>query len=73
MAIIGTMDFIMLLLKDIDNNNPEAGVLTSIRFFSDGSGRIMQSPDVDVVDFNTPIEAVNELQGILDKFRNVKK
>ena len=72
MAIIGTMDLVMELLKDIDNNHPDKGILTSIRFFSDGSGRIMQSGSGVIFDFNTPVEAVYELQSILEKYRNIK-
>lgn len=73
MAVIGTMDLIMELLKDIDNKNPNSSIITSIRIFSDGSGRIMQSPDIVVADFTTPTEAVKELQDILDKCRKAKK
>jgi hypothetical protein len=64
---------IMGLLRDIDKENPNSEIITSIRLFSDGSGRIMQSPDVVVADFNTPTEAVKELQNILDKCRKAKK
>jgi hypothetical protein len=72
-SVIITLGLITELLKDIDNNNPDRGIVTSFRIFSDGSGRIMQSPDVVVANFNTPTEAVKELQDILDKCRKVKK
>jgi hypothetical protein len=70
--VIITLSLITGLLNDIDNNHPDIGVLTSIRIFSDGSGRIMQSPDVVVSDFNTPVEAINELLDILYKNTNFK-
>lgn len=73
MSVIGTMDLIMGLLEEVDNKNPNIGIITSVRIFSDGSGRIMQSPDIVVADFTTPTEAVKELQDILNKCHKAKK
>lgn len=71
MAVIGTTDLIIELLDQIDKNNPK-DVLTSIRLFSDGSGRILQQYQETISDFNTTQEAVLQLQKMLDECLKVK-
>lgn len=50
------MKLILALLKTIDNTNPK-DIITSILFYSDGSGRIYESGDKEIAQFDTYEEA----------------
>ena len=71
MAEIATIDSIILLLKEIDEHNPK-DIITSVRIFSDGSGRVLQQGEECIADFNTAQEAVTELAKILNECLNKK-
>lgn len=53
---------IMSLLTIIDEKNVDENIITSIRFFSDGSGRIIQTDKGDIYYFNTIDEAIEKLK-----------
>lgn len=59
------MKQVLDLLKAIDDANTK-DLITSIRFFSDGSGRIYESPDNEIALFNTYDEAIDRLTSILN-------
>ena len=63
------MKKILNLLKAIDDTNPK-NVVTSIRFFSDGSGRIYESEEKEIRVFNTYEEAKSLLKKILINIEN---
>lgn len=58
------MQQILDLLKKIDAENSK-DVITSIRFYSDGSGIIYQGDLTEIVRFDNLPEAVIELQRVL--------
>ena len=63
------MKKILDLLKAIDNANPK-DVITSILFYSDGSGRIYESGEKEIAHFDTFEEAEKSLEKILIDFKS---
>ena len=59
------MKQILELLKAIDDANTK-DVVTSIRFFSDGSGRIYESEEKEIAEFQTCKDAIAILTDILN-------
>ncbi len=59
------MKQVLDLLKAIDDANPK-DVITSIRFYSDGSGRMYESGEKEILHFDTYEEAIDRLTGILN-------
>lgn len=63
------MKKILDLLKAIDNANPK-DVITSILFYSDGSGQIYESGEKEIAHFDTFEEAEKSLEKILIDFKS---